>query len=220
MVGKICTCFWKTVVDDPKKIKWAKQHTFVIGDEDNIQNPDTIRKIQLYKSIKQSTMKKILICNRFLVKATVLFNVDVMINVNYNNWFDESFNEILEKLKTEIGSTEQPMILSSCGMGSKILIAELSKLYPKGIFLDIGSAVDYLCLKYDTRGRKYMYNDLVNIFAEILPSDWNDLKYDELYIQSRHYLRGFPKEDLLNPVFSFLLPTPTKEWNRGTPDRL
>ena len=130
-----------------------------------------------------------------------------MINVNYNNWFDESFNEILEKLKNEIGSTEQPMILSSCGMGSKILIAELSKLYPKGIFLDIGSAVDYLCLKYDTRGRKYMYNDLVNIFAEILPSDWNDLKYDELYIQSRHYLRGFPKEDLLNPVFSFLLPT-------------
>ena len=64
--------FWKSLVDDPKKIKWAKQHTFVIGDEDNIQNPDTIRKIQLNKSIKQSTMKKIRICNRFLVKATIL----------------------------------------------------------------------------------------------------------------------------------------------------
>ena len=40
--------FWETVVDDPLKIKWIKLNTFIIGDEDNRQNPETIRKIQLY----------------------------------------------------------------------------------------------------------------------------------------------------------------------------
>ena len=73
-------------------------------------------------------------------------------------------------------------------MAAKILIAELSKLYPKGIFLDIGSAVDYLCVKYDTRGRKYQYHDLINIFAELLPDDWNDSKYENLYIEARNYI--------------------------------
>ena len=53
----------------------------------------------------------------------------------------------------------------------------------------------YLCLKYDTQGQKYLYNDLLNIFSEILPSDWDDLKYDEIYVQAKHYLIGFEKAE-------------------------
>ena len=199
--------FWETVVDDPLKIKWAKLNTFIIGDEDNLQNPDTLRKIQLYKTIKESSMKKILVCNRFLTKAQQLFNLNTVITVSHNNWFEESFSDILTQLKQEISYTEQPMILLCCGMAAKILIAELSKLYPHGIFLDIGSAVDYLCLKYDTRGRKYLYNDLVSMFSDLLPSDWDDLKYDEIYTQAVHYLRSIPKQESFRPLFSFLIPT-------------
>ena len=77
-------------------------------------------------------------------------------------------------MQKEIGDAEQHMILTFCGMAEKILIAELSQLYPEGIFLDIESAVDYLCVKYDTRGWKYQYHDLINIFAELLPDVWND----------------------------------------------
>ena len=59
--------------------------------------------------------------------------------------------------------------------GAKILIAKLSKLYTNGIFLEIGLSVDYLCLKYDTRGQKYLYKNFVNMFTDVLPSDWDNI---------------------------------------------
>ena len=43
------------------------------------------------------------------------------------------------------------MILTSAGMGAKPLIADLYKLYPHAIIIDIGSAMDLICSHRRTR---------------------------------------------------------------------
>jgi hypothetical protein len=130
-----------------------------------------------------------MICNPLLIKAKDLFKVDEMIHVPFNNWFDEYYDNVLNNIKSKINDGEQPIILTACGMSAKILIADLAKEYPNGIFLDIGSATDYLCTTCDTRGRKYTYIDLFTLFESILPKDWHDPKYNQIYENSMRYLR-------------------------------
>ena len=80
--------YWDSLVS--KEVKWANYHSLFIVDE-NIP-----KKIILYKKIKESSLKKIIVCNPLLVKAKVLLNIDFMINVNFNNWFDSDFDKIIE----------------------------------------------------------------------------------------------------------------------------
>jgi len=56
-------------------------------------------------------------------------------------------------------------------MGSKILIMELHKRLKNGIFIDIGSGLDYLCIE------KY--------FQEILPLNWNNSCFDYIYEKAK-----------------------------------
>ncbi len=181
------TNYWRTLVDEDK-IKWAQYHTFIIGDED-FGTDQLQKKVEMYKAIQQSSLKKIIVCNSLLLKAKDLFKTDSIINVPFNNWFDSKYEEILNKVKNVI-TDEQPIIITACGMAAKILISDLAKLYPKGIFLDIGSALDYLCTKHDTRGRKYSYNDLYNIFKDILPDNWHHPSYEKIYLHAKIYLRN------------------------------
>ena len=37
--------------------------------------------------------------------------------------------------------------MTSCGQSAKVLIAELHKTYPNGIYLDVGSGLDCICTK-------------------------------------------------------------------------
>jgi len=74
--------------------------------------------------------------------------------------------------------------MTSCGMSAKVLIAELSKRFPKGLYFDIGSGLDKICTKKDSRGVYKDYNELVDLFKDIIPEDWNDPKYDYIYNES------------------------------------
>jgi hypothetical protein len=71
--------------------------------------------------------------------------------------------------------------MTCCGMSAKVLIAELSKKYPKGIYFDIGSGLDKLCTKKDSRGVYKSYEELLDLFKGIIPDSWNDPKYDYIY---------------------------------------
>jgi hypothetical protein len=77
--------FWEGLVST--EVKWAEYHTFFL-------NNDKENKIKLYKTIKYSPLKKIIICNELLEKSKILFNIDYMINVKFNNWFDDDFHLI------------------------------------------------------------------------------------------------------------------------------
>jgi hypothetical protein len=71
-------------------------------------------------------------------------------------------------------------------MNAKVLICELYKAYPAGIYLDFGSALDLICTKRDSRGREYTYDYLSLLLQELLPSDWESEKWNGIYEQARY----------------------------------
>lgn len=174
--------FWNKLVEDKYKIKWAENNTFIIDVNDFKNNAYNLqKKITLYETIQNSDLQKIIICNPILIKSAFLLKSKNVIHVPFNNWFDQYFNDLVLTIKNIVGNNDQPMIITACGMGAKVLICELNKIYPKGIFLDFGSAMDFICTKRDSRDREYSYDLLYNLTERILPEDWHDPKYNELY---------------------------------------
>ena len=165
--------YWESLVN--KKINWVDYHTLLIYDND-------LNKLEIYKTIKNAKHKKIYICNELLKKAEILLNIDYMVYIPMNNWFDNSFESILEKIKKIIGlDIGNFIVMTSCGMSAKVLITELYKVYPNEIYLDIGSGLDTICTKRSTRGLFVNYEFCLNYFKDILPDNWDDPKYDYIY---------------------------------------
>jgi hypothetical protein len=172
--------YWTTLVTKPINI--AKYHTLIL-DHDHRQE-----KVDLFKTIKKSQIKKIYICNPLMVRARGLLNIDFMVHVPFNNWFDERFDSILQEVEKCIVDGEQYIILTSAGMGAKILIAELSKKYPQNIYLDIGSGLDKVCTKKTSRGWEPSYAELMWEFRDILSEDWESPEYNWVFDQARDKL--------------------------------
>jgi len=171
--------FWSQLANC-NNIQWADYHTFLI----NRKNSNVSEKILLYKAIKQSALKKIYISNPLMGKASGLLNIDKMICVPFNNWFDE-FDTTFKKIEEEIELGQQHIIMTSAGMGAKILIYELLKKYPNNLYFDLGSALDQLCTKKKSRGWEPSYEQQLQIFKDLIPSDWNDGKYDYIYNEAQ-----------------------------------
>jgi len=180
--------FWQSLVENKAKINWAEYHTFIVDVKDfhnKHENNDLKNKIELYRSIQETKLKKYVVCNPLMIKSRLLFKADELLKVPFQNWFDDYFDHVLNLLKDKIGNDPQPVIITACGMGAKVLIAELHKLYPRGIFLDLGSAMDLLCTRRDSRGRMYSYMDIYNEFRSLLPDDWHDPKWENIYQEAR-----------------------------------
>jgi hypothetical protein len=171
--------FWESLAEKP--VKWANYHT-ILFDKNNEE-----QKIRLYKAIKASKMKKIIVCNDLLIKSKFLFNANYLVHVPFNNWFEGQFTSILDYIKQLIGdSNRPPLVITCCGMNAKVLICELYKAYPAGIYLDFGSALDLICTKRDSRGREYTYDYLSLLLQELLPADWENDKWNGIYEQARY----------------------------------
>ena len=73
-----------------------------------------------------------------------------------------------EEVKSEI--TDNSILFTSAGQGSKVLIAELLKLFPNISCIDIGSSFDFLCQRRGTRDRgSYDYNRELIYYNDLLP---------------------------------------------------
>jgi len=164
------------------EIKWAKYHTLIL----DRQNDES--KVKIYKTIKESKIKKIYVCNELMIKAKELLNIDYMIHVPFQNWFDNDFESVMMKIKSSINNDEPHIVLTSCGMSAKVLIYELTKIYKNGIYLDIGSGIDFLCTKKDSRGREYSYDYLIHLMEDLIPKNWEDDKYIHIYQESKKKL--------------------------------
>ena len=158
-----------------KPIKWSKYHTLIFDKNNDIM------KAKLYKTIKHSTRKKIILCNKHLIKSKKLLNLDHMVFVPLNNWFDNDFENIFNQISNLIGEDNNHILITCAGMGSKVLIAELIKKFPNGIYLDFGSALDTICTKHDTRGFNHGYEYFVNMLKDCLPDDWESDHYNVIY---------------------------------------
>jgi hypothetical protein len=166
-------CFWTSLSNCD--INWEKYHSLMIDSE------DTIEKIELYKSIKTSKLKKIIVCNPLLIKSKILLDADYLIHVPFNNWFDTQFENVLNQIKDLFEKDEQFIMITSCGMGAKVLLCECFKLYPQSIFLDFGSAIDLICTKKISRGWELSYEKYMQLLSEIIPANWDDEKFNFIY---------------------------------------
>jgi len=169
--------FWNSLVK--KKPNYVNYHTFIL-DHEYLEE-----KAAIFKSIKQSPLKKIYICNPLMVRAKILLNIDHMIHVPFNNWFDDSFDNILASILDVITPGEQFILLTSAGMGAKVLIAEVSKRYPNSIYLDIGSALDKICTKKSSRGWEPQYHYLMFDLRDIIPPNWESSEYQSVFEEAR-----------------------------------
>jgi hypothetical protein len=181
--------FWQSLVT--KKIKIVKYHTIILDNNDNSKKD----KITLYKTIRESNLKKLVVCNPLLIKAKILFKINHMITVPFNNWFDTQFDDLLQyctKIMSDnsdnSNSDAQFIVITCCGMSAKVLIAELSKLFPNNIYLDFGSALDKICTKKTSRGWESSYEELMNDLKDIIPDNWNNPKYDYIYTEAQDKL--------------------------------
>lgn len=165
-----------------KPVNWCKYHT-IIFDKNN-----DIMKSKLYNTIKHSTRKKIILCNNHLIKSVKLLNLDHIVLVSLNNWFDNNFENIFNQISNLITEDNNHILITCAGMGSKVIITELIKKFPNGIYLDFGSALDTICTKRDTRGRSYGYEYYVNMLKDCLPDDWEDDQYNVIYESARKNL--------------------------------
>ncbi len=171
---------WEKCVNKP--VKWVNYHSLIF-DKDHTYN---VNKIEIYKELKYSKRKKIMVCNELLIKSKSLLNIDELVIVPYNNWFDTQFETVLQSIKDIID--EDSIVLTSCGMSAKVLLCRLYQLFPNGIYLDVGSGLDLLCTKKHTRNYDVTYDNMVSLFRELLPPDWDDTKYDSIYEQANHKL--------------------------------
>jgi len=170
--------YWESQIEKKERIKWVNYHSIIID------NNSKEEKIELYKSIKDSKINKIYIHNYLLIKSKMLLNIDTQILIDLKNWFkykEEIKNQIKNAMK------EKNIILTSMGMGAKVLIYELKKEFPNNIYIDIGSALDLICTKHDSRGKNH-YQNHKDIFQSILPHDWENNKYDYIYQEAKRKL--------------------------------
>lgn len=165
------------------------------------------RKAALYRSIKQSTqLKKIIVCNPFLVKSKILLGVDDHCCVDVHNWVRDQYARVLADVAGKISCYRQDrpvpghekraqvMVLTCCGMGAKALISDLSSAFPNEIYLDFGSALDLACTKRDSRGREYDYAYIYDLLCEcdvLSPQDqvlWHDPQFEDLYRGAKKHI--------------------------------
>jgi hypothetical protein len=172
--------FWSSLVKKP--IRVVKYHTIIMDHDQRVE------KVDLFKSIKESPLKKIYICNPLMTRAKGLLNIDHMIHVPFNNWFDTEFDRLISEIESCIVNGEQCIIMTSAGMGAKAVIAELSKKYPQNIYLDIGSGLDKVCTKKTSRGWEPNYAELMYIFKDLLPDHWESSEYQTVFEEARDKL--------------------------------
>jgi len=180
--------YWQSLVDTP--INYVDYHT-VLNDTESINNTD---KLELLKSIKESTRKKIYIANPLLKRSKILLNIDLHIEVGFSNWFETDYERVYKTVCSMIESDTNTLIIISAGIGAKPLIADLHKLYPNAIYIDVGSALDTLCTKKDSRGCTPDYTILCDYYNPILPDNWESEEYNSLFIEAINMLgKHLPK---------------------------
>ena len=164
------TSAWQSLCSKP--IRWANYHSlFMLG----FSPEEDSKVLAMYQSIKNSPLKKIMVCNPSMKRAKALLNIDCMVYVPPNNWFDDNFEDVAAKVLECMKDSGTCVVITCCGMGAKVLQMRITQVHPKGIYLDAGSGLDVICTKVKTRtyGLGYAYEH--GIWKDELPSNWEEL---------------------------------------------
>ena len=144
------------------KINFVDYHTFIFKSVDEYFN----RCINLYKCIKNSKQQKIYVCNQYNYNfSKSLLNIDNHVIIDPTNWFDTDYNTVYNNVLSSIKDPNNVIILTSAGMGAKVLIKDLYQKLNNSIIIDIGSAMDQVFGNRKTRDYhgNFSENDIFRI---------------------------------------------------------
>lgn len=100
-------------------------------------------------------------------KSKLMLNIDDHVIIHPNNWFEHNYSNVLYSIKEKVRGPNNLMILVSAGMGAKILITDLYKLYPKSIIFDIGSAIAIQCSGKFIGDFEYTYDEITKFLSPL-----------------------------------------------------
>lgn len=131
--------------------------------------------ISFYKTIKNSTRKKVYVSNpRMISVMKNILNFDTAVPVpEVDSYLQKKC--ILEELKKcitdVIKDSSNIIFLFSAGFCSKVLIYELSSEYPNNTYIDIGSSFDALIKASRDFNKDPYYKELMtNVYLEKFPN--------------------------------------------------
>ena len=130
--------FFESIV----KPTWVNYSSFIFGTTKEFNE-----KLDLLKTIKNAKQQKIYVCNESVSKVAPLFNITNTILIHPSDWYEQSYNTVLNRIKDTVINNESIIIMTSAGMGAKALLADLRKMYQNAILIDIGSAFDVFTYK-------------------------------------------------------------------------
>jgi hypothetical protein len=145
--------------------KWVDYH-FVMNDDKAFSNPNMYTFLE---TVQMLPRKKILLTNAENYRMLHLFKAQAHIVVPPNNWFQE-FEKYAELIEREL--TDNCVLFTAAGQGSKVMIAYLTSKYPTISCIDIGSSFDFLCQKKKSRAWNHTYEDQYNYYKNLLPEGW------------------------------------------------
>lgn len=160
--------FWEGLDPKIRDVQWVDFHTVLID-----QSTRSTDKLLLFKSIQQSSRKKIYIANETLSRAKDFFKIESHIVINPSNWFDTEYDSVFAAASSAIEDDSTTLVLISAGMGGKYLISELHKKHPNAIYIDVGSGFDMLCAKRNSRTYNPSYQSICSYLGPILPVGWD-----------------------------------------------
>ena len=188
-------------------IPWVHYHTLLFDNDDFLgAGGSTLQnKLSLYRSIRETPsaeINKIVICNQYVApRMQLILNANYVIHIPLHNWFCDGIYEQVKNGLFDILSRREHqesaaaaraaanIVVIAGGIVSKVLIADCLRHFPNEIYLDIGSALDLLCTKRDSRGWQYSYEDIESAARDsklLLPDDekqWNDPRLQELVFE-------------------------------------
>jgi hypothetical protein len=138
------------------QIMWTDYNIFIFKSIDQYFSEQA----EFYSAIRNSKRQKIYICNSTMTdRSKHLLNIDNHVIVDSVNWFENNYDEVLKSVISVVKDPNNVMILSSAGMGAKVLIADLHKLFSKAFIIDIGSAMDLVFGGRRSRDFHYNFSD-------------------------------------------------------------
>jgi hypothetical protein len=124
------------------QVQWTNYNIFIFKSKQQFYD----QQLAFYKAIRQSEIQKIYVCNPSMAeRSKALLNLDTNIVVDPVNWFESDYGDVLSRTVAAVKDPNNVMILTSAGMGAKVLISDLHKLYPNATIIDVGSALDFMC---------------------------------------------------------------------------
>lgn len=158
--------FFENLVNN--QVNWTNYQMFIITDKEELKNN---LKFNLYKSIKLAKYQKIYICNEKSVEfSKKMLNIDNHVVIHKSKWYENDYQNILNKCVNAVVDVNKIMFLISGGIGAKVLISDLHKKYNNAIIIDLGSALHYLFTGDKIRlfDDYYQYDEIKTYFKELL----------------------------------------------------